>query len=130
MSPSRRTAPIGLALAFTASGITHLVRPQVFESIMPRVIPIRHHRALIYISGAAELLGAVGLVRRTRWASPFSIALLVAVFPANLQMALDAGSGRHPRTMDNPLVAWGRLPLQVVMMWAAGQARRPVDGGT
>ena len=80
---------------------------------MPRLIPVRHHRALIYVSGAAELICAVGLVRRTRWASPFSIAVLAAVFPANMQMALDAGSGRHPQAMDSPVVAWGRLPLQI-----------------
>ena len=128
MSRSRSTAPLGLALAFTASGIIHLVRPQVFESMMPRLIPVRHHRALIYVSGAAELICAVGLVRRTRWASPFSIAVLAAVFPANMQMALDAGSGRHPQAMDSPVVAWGRLPLQIAMMWAARQARPQVDG--
>jgi uncharacterized membrane protein len=130
MSMSRGTAPLGLAFAFSASGITHLVRPQVFESMMPRLIPVRHHRALIYVSGVAELICAVGLVRRTRWASPFSIAVLAAVFPANLQMALDARSGRQPQAMDNPVVAWGRLPLQIVMIWAARQAQPRVDGET
>ena len=130
MSTSRNRAALGLALAFTASGITHLVRPQVFESMMPRVIPVRHHRALIYASGAAELICAGGLVRRTRWASPLSIAVLAAVFPANLQMAMDAGSGRHPKAMDNPVVAWGRLPLQIVMIWAARRAHPRVDSGT
>lgn len=130
MSRVRSSAPLGLALAFGASGITHLVRPQVFESMMPRLIPVRHHRALIYLSGAAELVCAVGLVRRTRWASTFSVAVLAAVFPANLQMAMDAGSGHQPKAMDNPLVAWGRLPLQVVMIWAARQAHPPADEAT
>jgi uncharacterized membrane protein len=51
------------------------------------------------------------------------VALLAAVFPANVQMALDAGSGRNPGPADKPAVAWGRLPLQVPMVWAALQAR-------
>ena len=97
MSMSRGTAPLGLALAFTASGITHLVRPQVFESMMPRLIPVRHHRALIYVSGAAELVCAVGLVRRTRWASPLSIAVLAAVFRPTYRWRWTPGRGVSPR---------------------------------
>lgn len=112
-----------LAAAFMGSGIVHLVRPQVFDAIMPRAIPQRHHRNLIYLSGAAELLCAVGLRRRTTWAAPASIAVLAAVFPANVQMALDAGSGRNNGPADNRVVAWGRLPLQGAMFWAALQAR-------
>jgi uncharacterized membrane protein len=125
MTRSRQGAPLALAGLFTASGLVHLVRPQIFESIMPRSIPARHHRALVYLSGIAELACAAGLVRRTRWASAASTAVLVAVFPANVQMALDAGSGRHPGAMDSPAVAWGRLPLQLPMIWAALQARHP-----
>ena len=93
---------------------------------MPRALPEASHRALIYVSGVAELVCAWGLVRRTRWASGASVAVLAAVFPANLQMALDTGSGRHPGAMDRADVAWGRLPLQLAMVWAARQAR-PAD---
>jgi uncharacterized membrane protein len=116
-----------MAGAFTASGIIHFVRPQAFESIMPRVIPARHHRALIYLSGAAELACAAGLWRRTRWAPAASTALLVGVFPANLQMALDSGSGRLSGPSDHKAVAWGRLPLQLAMIWAVRQGRRAND---
>jgi uncharacterized membrane protein len=123
MARVRHAAPVALATAFFASGVVHFVRPQFFESIMPRAIPDRHHRSLIYVSGAAELVCAVGLVRRSRWASAASTAVLLGVFPANVQMALDAGSGRHPGAMDNAVVAWGRLPLQLPMLWAASQAR-------
>jgi uncharacterized membrane protein len=108
---------------FTTSGIIHLVRPQAFAAIMPRAIPEQHHTNLIYLSGLAELACAVGLVRRTRWGAGASVAVLAAVFPANLQMALDAGSGRNPGPSDSPAVAWGRLPLQIPMIWAALQAR-------
>jgi uncharacterized membrane protein len=123
MSRLRRLAPKALAAAFTTSGIVHLVRPQAFAAIMPRVIPEKHHTNLIYLSGLVELACAFGLVKRTRWAAPASIGLLAAVFPANVQMALDAGTGRNPGPTDNAVVAWSRLPLQVPMVWAALQAR-------
>jgi uncharacterized membrane protein len=120
----RRTAPLTLAAAFTASGVVHLIRPAFFESIMPRAIPERYHRPLVVASGLAELVCASGLIRRTAWSGPASTALLLGVFPANLQMALDAGTGRHPGAMDTAAVAWGRLPLQLPMIWAALQAGR------
>ena len=122
----RRRAPLVLAAGFAASGVVHLVRPQVFAPIMPRAIPEEHHTNLIYASGVVELVCAAGLVRRTRWATAASLATLAAVFPANLQMALDAGSGRNPGAMDSTAVAWGRMPLQLPMLWAARQARPPV----
>ncbi len=119
----RRRAPVALAAAFAGSGVVHLVRPQVFAPIMPRAIPEEHHTNLIYASGVVELICAAGLLRRTRWAAAASVATLAAVFPANVQMALDAGTGRNAGPSDNRAVAWGRLPLQLVMVWAALQAR-------
>ena len=119
----RHRAPLVLAAAFATSGIVHLVRPQVFASIMPRAIPDEHHTNLIYASGLVELVCAAGLLRRTRWAGAASVATLVAVFPANVQMALDAGTGRNAGPSDNRAIAWGRLPLQLLMVWAALQAR-------
>jgi uncharacterized membrane protein len=127
MARLRRRAPQVLAAAFLGSGVIHLVRPQTFASIMPRAIPEEHHTNLIYASGVAELVCAVGLVRRTRWASAASLATLAVVFPANIQMALDAGTGRHQGPSDSRAVAWGRLPLQLLMAWAALQARPDPD---
>ena len=127
MARLRRRAPRVLAAAFLGSGVIHLVRPQTFASIMPRAIPEEHHTNLIYVSGVAELVCAVGLVRRTRWASAASLANLAAVFPANVQMALDAGTGRNSGPSDSRAVAWGRLPLQLLMAWAALQARPDPD---
>ena len=123
MSRFRRRAPDLMAAGFALSGAVHMVRPDVYRPIMPRSIPVEHHRALIYLSGLAELGCAVGLVRRARWARPASVALLAAVFPANVQMALDSGTGRNPGLLDNRALAWGRLPLQLVMVWAALEAR-------
>ncbi len=129
MPSLRRTAPLVLAGAFGTSGIVHLVRPSSFDAIMPRLVPARLHRALIYASGAVELACAAGLVRSDRWASPLSIAVLVGVFPANVQMALDAGTGRNPGIADSPVLAWGRLPLQAAMIWAARQDRSRAEAG-
>jgi uncharacterized membrane protein len=123
MPTLRLRAPNVLAAMFVASGAVHLVRPRAFTAIMPRALPEQHHKNLIYLSGLIEIVCAVGLFRRERWAAPASVAILGAVFPANLQMALDAGSGRNPGVSDKPLLAWGRLPLQLPMVWAALQSR-------
>ena len=127
MRSLRRRAPLALAAVFTTSGVVHLVRPQAFASIMPRAIPEEHHTALIYASGLVELACATGLVLRTRWAAAACVATLAAVFPANVQMALDAGTGRNPGPTDSRAVAWGRLPLQLVMVWMALQAHPRPD---
>ena len=127
MPEPRAPAATALALGFAASGTVHLVRPAVFDPLMPRVLPARWHRTLIALSGLAELVCAAGLLGRRRWAGGASVALLVAVFPANVQMALDAGTGRNPGPTDSRAVAWGRLPLQLVMAWMALQARSRPD---
>jgi uncharacterized membrane protein len=114
-----------LAAMFLVSGATHLAAPQVFSAIMPRLLPNRSHRPLVLVSGVAELACAVGLLRRRPWAGSASALLLVAVFPANVQMALDSGSGRNPGPADSRLVAWGRLPLQLPLLQAAVRARAP-----
>lgn len=119
----RAISPRALAAIFLASGLTHVVRPQVFEAIMPRALPQRTHRALIYLSGAAELVCGAGLLRRRRWAGTASALVLAAVFPANVQMALDAGHGRQSGLADNRILAWGRLPFQIPMLRAALNAR-------
>lgn len=114
--------------AFAGSGVIHLVRPQVFEPIVPHVLPRK--RELVYASGVAELACAAGLVvPRTRAAAGLASAgLLAAVFPANVQMALDAwqAAQRKPtgkrRVMQVGTIA--RLPLQWPLIKGALAARR------
>jgi len=125
----RARAPQGLAGILAVAGLLHFLRPAFFDPLMPRALPARLHRPLIYGSGVAELACAYGLARRTRWASAASTALLLAVWPANLQMALDAGSGRNSDGMDSRLAAWGRMPLQLPLLWAARQAAPDRRGG-
>lgn len=112
-----RLAPLGVAASFVASGTMHLLRPQVFLPLIPPRLP--RPRAVVYVSGAAELVCAAGLIARRRWAGNAATALLLAVWPGNLQMALDAGSGRNPGLTDSRLLTWGRLPLQLPLIWAA-----------
>ena len=106
---------------FAASGVVHLAKPEVYEPLMPAWVPA--HREVILASGVAELLCAVGLAlpatrRLSGWASA---ALLLGVWPGNLQMALD--SNRTSSTAFKA-VAWGRMPLQVPMIRAAVAAAR------
>jgi uncharacterized membrane protein len=118
--PLSPTAKI-LVGAFTVSGTVHLVKPEVFEPLMPRWVPA--HRELILGSGVAELACAAGLVvpRTRRAAGLASAALLLGVFPGNLKMADDA---RRSGNRKLQAVAYGRLPLQVPLIRAALRAGR------
>ncbi|NKZ00671.1 DoxX family protein [Nocardiopsis alborubida] len=118
----RGAAPYALGGLFVASGVLHFAAPGPFQAIMPRSLPAP--RAWVYGSGAAELVCGAGLLTRRAWAGPASAALLLAVWPANVQMALDSGTGRLRGPADNRLVAWARVPLQIPLVWAALQARR------
>lgn len=121
-----------LAAMFIVSGATHLVRPQVFEPIVPDSLPYRSE--LVYASGMAEIACAAGMLvpRTRRVAGHASAALLVAVFPANVQMAVDAHralarKGSTPARRAVQVGTLARLPLQVPMIrWAlrAGDAKR------
>ncbi|WP_372339629.1 MauE/DoxX family redox-associated membrane protein [Nocardiopsis sp. CC223A] len=117
----RTAAPYALGCLFLVSGVLHFAAPKPFEAIMPRSLPAP--RTWVYGSGVAEAVCGVGLLTRRRWAGPASAALLLAVWPANIRMAMDSGTGRLPGPADNRLVAWGRVPLQIPLIWAALQSR-------
>jgi uncharacterized membrane protein len=108
---------------YIAAGIGHFVATRLYVSIMPDYLPAP--RELVLISGAAEIAGGLGLlIPATRRAAGWGIvALLIAVFPANLWMA------QHPERFPHiPLWAiWLRLPLQIPLLWWAWlYTRRPV----
>ena len=117
----RRWAPKGLAALFVVSGTIHLIRPGLFLPLVPEALPQRD--AIVALSGVAELICATGLLGRARWAGPASALLLVAVFPGNVTMALEAISNPD----ESRLVVAAtlvRLPLQLPLIWAALQAPR------
>jgi uncharacterized membrane protein len=103
-------------IAFVVAGANHFYNPAVYLGMMPAVLPAPE--ALNYLSGVAEILGGLGLIlpATRRLAAWGLIALLVAVFPANLNMAINdlpLGADHVPRW-----ALWARLPLQVVfILW-------------
>ena len=116
MTPRRLFGPF-----FVFAGIMHFVVPRTYEAIMPEWLPA--HRELVYASGAAEIAGGLGMLHpRTRGAATlWSIATLVAVFPANLHMALNPDRYRLP---GGRVGLWLRLPVQALFIaWAAAAGR-------
>ena len=101
-----------LALLFVLAGTWHFVHSATYLAIMPPQLPAP--LALVYASGIFEILGGLGLLpaRTRRLAGWGLLALLVAVFPANAYMALI-----HEQLHISGWVAWGRLPLQLPLMW-------------
>lgn len=107
------------------AGTLHFVIPASYERIVPR--SLGNARALVAVSGVAEIGAGVLLAfRPTRRAGAWlAAALLMAVFPANVQMALDGGIPGKGFPLGSPIVAWLRLPLQVpLVLWALNHARR------
>ncbi|UOQ54174.1 DoxX family protein [Hymenobacter cellulosivorans] len=113
MPRSRTISLCILAVLFSGAGVLHFVKPEVYMRIMPPYLP--WHRGLVLLSGAAEiLLGILLLPRATRrWAAWGLIALLIAVFPANVYMAQTSGAGLGVA----PWLVWVRLPLQALLIW-------------
>lgn len=101
-----------LALLFVGAGVLHFVRPLTYLRIMPPALPAP--LLLVYLSGLAEAgLGLLLLPRRTRRLASWGLlALLVAVFPANVYMVQI-----HEQLGVAGWVAWGRLPLQLPLLW-------------
>ena len=99
---------------FTASGILHLLNPGAFLWLMPDWTPFVAE--LIIISGVAELIAALGLVFRLRWAPIFTTLVLLGVWPANWWFAFDV---LGQRDLWLAIAAWARLPLQIpLIVWA------------
>lgn len=110
-----------LSAFFTYAGFHHLFAPDFYVSIMPPWIP--GHLALVYISGVFEIMGGIGvLIPRFRALAGLGlVALLVAVYPANLYMAF------NPEMFpDIPVTAlYVRLALQFVAFYWAYSVTRP-----
>src|SRR5690625_2513175 len=113
----------GMAAVYLSTGVTHFVEPQRsgLEAIVPPAIP--WPSAAVTASGIAEFAIPIGLVlpRSRRWAAIASIAMLLALFPANV---VAAGGVDHPAAPSTPLVP--RAALQVVLLLASAAALRPL----
>jgi len=104
-----------LIALLTTSGVMHFVRPAPFVSIVPKALPRKAE--LVAISGAAELVcaGMLAHPAAREIGGPITAALLAAVFPANVSMALRSGA----RPWWHRAILWLRLPLQIpLVLWA------------
>lgn len=113
-----------LSIVLVITGTMHFVSPDGFERIVPHVMGAKLF--WVYVSGLAELGCAAALLlpRTRRFGALACVVLFVAVFPANVQMALDSGGSEHD-LFHNPVIAWGRLPLQIPLIaWAFYIAER------
>jgi uncharacterized membrane protein len=108
---------------FVFAGVMHFVKPRWYERIMPPYVPA--HRELVYASGVAEIAGGLATMHPAtqRAGSLWSIATLLAVFPANVHMALNAE--RFEKGVPGGEAAlWARLPFQALFIawaYAAGE---------
>src|SRR5262249_55354143 len=111
-SPARRVARVAAALAFGAIGVAHFVNPAPFVLIVPPQLPAP--LALVWISGFFEVAGGLGLLvpRVRRAAGVGLLALLAAVYPANIHMLLD--EVYVPGMPHEKWLLWARMPLQFV----------------
>lgn len=103
------------ALLFIFGGINHFLKPEFYLPMMPDYIP--YHQLMVDLSGVLELiLGVALLIPATSHLAAWGlIALLLAVFPANLNMALHA-----EQFPDVPTIGlWIRLPVQGLFIWWA-----------
>lgn len=104
-------------VVMTLAGVNHFIDPATYVAMMPDVLPAP--LALVYLSGIAEIAGGLGLILpATRKLAAWGLILLfLAVFPANINMAINGlplGSTELPSW-----ALWGRLPLQLVfVVWA------------
>jgi uncharacterized membrane protein len=110
-----------LSAFWIAAGINHFRRPGFYEPIVPP--PLQDlRREVVVVSGIAEIVGGMAVLAAPtrRLAGPYLVALLAAIFPANLYMALQPDRFKHiPRW-----ALYARLPFQPLMMVWAWRATR------
>jgi uncharacterized membrane protein len=102
---------------FVFAGVMHFVIPDTYEAIIPDYLPA--HRALVYASGVAEIAGGLGAILPStrKKARLLNIATLLAVFPANVHMALHPD--RYKKVPGGKPALYGRLPIQALFLaWA------------
>jgi uncharacterized membrane protein len=115
VNTAKRISLLLLAVFFILAGLNHFVNKKFYVSMMPPYLPA--HTALVYASGLFEILGGIGvLIAQTRkWAGYCLIALMLAVFPANIYMAM------NPALFAGSAPLWAlylRLPIQfIIIAW-------------
>jgi uncharacterized membrane protein len=110
----REKMRIAAGVAFIVASVPHFTSPERYLPMMPPFVP--EPVAMIYVSGGAELLGGLGLlVRRTARVAAWGLAaLLVAIFPANIWVAINGANAAG--LPSSPWYTWSRLPFQLVFI--------------
>ena len=119
MSRLRMASPYLLTALLAGAGATHFLQPGFYDPIVPHALP-GPARFWTYLSGVAELgvAAGVGFPRTRRLGALAAAGLFVAVFPANIQMAVDA------HTTGMKAISYARLPLQLpIIVWALKTAQ-------
>src|SRR5688500_10491421 len=113
-----------LALFLASAGATHFLLPRAYDAIVPHALP-GPRRGWTIVSGVAELVCAALVARPAtrRLGATLAFVLFIAVFPGNVQMAVDWSDEPMPRR----LVAYGRLPLQIPLLVWAWRVRRAAE---
>lgn len=122
MKNFKDNARIATGFAFIFTGVLHFMMPEKFMEMMPAFLPVPH--LLIYLSGIFEIFGGIGLIisKTKRYAAIGLILLLLAVFPANIYVALN--NVQLGGFMNYAIYQWFRLPMQFVLIawvwWCRG----------
>ncbi len=119
LSALRKAGLFLLILLFLLAGLNHFNNPELYIAAIPPYLPL--HSELSYIAGVSEIVGAIGLIfaQTRKVAGYFLVALLIAIYPANVHMAL------NPEHFPNcvPLLIYLRLPLHFLFIawvyWAS-----------
>ncbi len=113
-----------LVLIVGGSGVLHFMVPRFYRRIVPRVLG--HEKEIVAISGGAEIACAAMMVvpATRRLGGWLTAALLLAVWPANIQQALDRKPYSRTGPLSSPSLLWWRLPLQVPMILMAIRVAR------
>lgn len=117
---------LALALFFILAGSAHFITPTPYLAIIPPYVP--WPAALLALSGAVEIMGGLGICfRSTRRVAGWCLfALLIALFPANLQ-AISTGMVLGGHVVPEWML-WARLPLQlllIIWVWRVCLGRAP-----
>ena len=118
----KNNARVGTGMTFIFTGLSHFIMPDTIMKLMPPQIPAP--LLMVYISGIFEMLGGIGLIvsKTKRWASYGLILLLLAVYPANIYVALE--NIQLGGFMNNSTYQWFRVILQIpLIIWVWWTAR-------
>jgi uncharacterized membrane protein len=120
---------LSCGITFIVAGLLHFIMPKPYISIMPPYLPA--HKELVLLSGVAEAGGGVlilipGLEKPARW---FMIATLIAIFPANVHVAMNPDQIKGLPEQIPHWTLWARLPFQAAFIWWVLRAtqKRPVS---